>query len=200
MDGQAVVPGGNEQEPGNAVKDDANEYTTFTPATLDDLEAPPCKLKPKEEPSPYSKPCDLCQRRRDVLIRCQTDESRKWPFVCRGKCWTQVSGGRVSGDSAHPFYRYGGMWQNKHEAVSAKIKGKAKVRGQELADGYKGPHRRHGHWRPKTKKTMGEVEIGDDDGGSDIEVSDVSDGVEELGEVDGRHIGESHISVRKAGH
>jgi hypothetical protein len=176
---------------GNAVEDNADEYITSTPATQNDLEAPPSEPKPKEEPSPYSKPCDLCQRRRDVLSRCQTDET--------GKCWTQVSGGRVSGDSAHPCYRYGGMWKNKHEAVSAKIKGKAKARGQELANGYKGPHRRHGHWRPKTKKTIGEVEIGDDDGGSDIEVSDVSDGVEDLGEVDGTHIGESHISVRKAG-
>lgn len=26
----------------------------------------------------------------------------------------------MDGDSEHPHYRYGGMWKNKHEAVSAK--------------------------------------------------------------------------------
>lgn len=37
-----------------------------------------------------------------------------------------VSGGVVDGAAGWPFYRYGGMWKNKHEAVSARIKGKAK--------------------------------------------------------------------------
>ncbi|KAK3696299.1 hypothetical protein LTR37_018035 [Vermiconidia calcicola] len=70
----------------------------------------------------YSKPCTLCSQPRDVLVRCQIDETGQWHFVCPGKCWKRVSGGVVDGDQAveHRFYRYGGMWKNKHEAVSAK--------------------------------------------------------------------------------
>lgn len=148
-----------------------------TQASLSQLETSPANQEPGEgEPSPHSKPCDLCQRSRNVLIRCQIDETRKWHFICTGKCWTQVSGGEVEGDGKHPFYKYGGMWKNKHEYVSAKIKGKAKAKNQ---GGVKGPHRRSGHWRPKAKKHSGEVEIGADDGESDIEVSDVSDVVED---------------------
>ena len=39
------------------------------------------------------------------------------------------------GDEAHKWYRYGGMWKNKHEAVSAKMrkpkarKAKGEVKG-----------------------------------------------------------------------
>ncbi|ESZ91932.1 hypothetical protein SBOR_7677 [Sclerotinia borealis F-4128] len=83
---------------------------------------------PAISPSPHSKPCTICHTPRDVLIRCQIDETKKWHFVCTGKCWKNVSGGEVDGDGIHPEYRYGGMWKNKHEAVSAKIKGKAKDR------------------------------------------------------------------------
>ncbi|KAF8853207.1 hypothetical protein BDZ45DRAFT_563221, partial [Acephala macrosclerotiorum] len=82
--------------------------------------------KQDPEPSPHSKQCSLCHRRRDVLIRCQIDETRKWHFVCTGKCWQQVSGGKADGDAEHRDYKYGEMWKNKHEYVSAKIKGKAK--------------------------------------------------------------------------
>jgi hypothetical protein len=76
----------------------------------------------KRDKADHSKPCSLCATRRDVLIRCQIDGSGKWYFVCTGKCWKDVSGGVVDGDGAeeHKFYRYGGMWKNKHEAVSAK--------------------------------------------------------------------------------
>lgn len=81
-------------------------------------------------PSPHSKACTICHAPRDVLIRCQIDETKKWHFVCTGKCWKNVSGGEVDGDGKHPGYRYGGMWKNKHEAVSAKIKGKAKDRNR----------------------------------------------------------------------
>ncbi|KAG4033219.1 hypothetical protein MFRU_005g02320 [Monilinia fructicola] len=81
-------------------------------------------------PSPHSKPCTICHTPRDVLVRCQIDETKKWHFVCTGKCWKDVSGGKVDGDGRHPEYRYGGMWKNKHEAVSAKIKGKAKDRNR----------------------------------------------------------------------
>jgi hypothetical protein len=46
-----------------------------------------------------------------------------WQFVCPGKCWTSVSGGAVDAaghKDEFPHYRYGGMWKNKHELVSAK--------------------------------------------------------------------------------
>lgn len=106
------------------------------------------------EPSPHSKPCTLCGKRRDVLVRCQIDDTGKWHFLCVGKCWQQVSGGKIDGDEDHKMYRYGGglprltrtdrevftagkippdddtllarsgMWKNKHEAVSAKKKKK----------------------------------------------------------------------------
>lgn len=71
----------------------------------------------------YRKQCTLCGIPRNVLVRCQIDQSAKWHFVCPGACWRAVSGGEVDGDQAleHRFYRYGGMWKNKHEAVSAKM-------------------------------------------------------------------------------
>jgi hypothetical protein len=70
----------------------------------------------------YRKPCTLCETPRDVLVRCQIDESGTWHFVCPGSCWKRVSGGVIDGDKSqeHSHYRYGGMWKNKHEAVSAK--------------------------------------------------------------------------------
>lgn len=58
------------------------------------------------------KPCDVCQRERDLLVRCTVDESGKWVMVC-GTCWRGVSGGVVDGDAAHPHYRYGGLWKAK---------------------------------------------------------------------------------------
>ena len=73
-----------------------------------------------KEEKDYRKPCTLCERPRDVLVRCQIDETSQWHFVCPGSCWKRVSGGVVDGDEEHKFYRYGGMWKNKHEAVSAK--------------------------------------------------------------------------------
>lgn len=85
---------------------------------------------PPRKPSPplatYRKPCTLCSTRADVLVRCQTDASGAWYFVCPGSCWKQVSGGIIDGDKAHPHYRYGGMWKNKHAGVSAKMKGNRK--------------------------------------------------------------------------
>lgn len=80
-------------------------------------------------PSPdYRKKCTLCHKKRDVLVRCQIDPSGTWHFVCPGSCWRGVSGGVVDGDQAagHLYYRYGGMWKNKHEAISAKKPKKAK--------------------------------------------------------------------------
>ncbi|QIX00763.1 hypothetical protein AMS68_006280 [Peltaster fructicola] len=63
------------------------------------------------------KNCTLCYKSRDVLVRCQIDETGKWHFVCPGKCWTSVSGGEVDAKGHKddfPFYRYGGMWKNRH--------------------------------------------------------------------------------------
>lgn len=56
------------------------------------------------------KPCDICKRDRDLLVRCQIDDTEKWFMVC-GRCWRDVSGGVVDGDAAHPHYRYGGLWK-----------------------------------------------------------------------------------------
>src|SRR6056297_3618280 len=56
------------------------------------------------------KPCVICNRDQDLLIRCQVDSSLEWKMVC-GKCWREVSGGVVDGDAAHPHYRYGGLWK-----------------------------------------------------------------------------------------
>ena len=61
---------------------------------------------------PGQKPCGLCERNVDLLIRCQVDQSRKWKMVCGG-CWKKVSGGQTDGDSDHPYYKYGGLWKNR---------------------------------------------------------------------------------------
>eukprot|EP01024_Parvocaulis_polyphysoides_P044272 TRINITY_DN40761_c0_g2_i1.p2 TRINITY_DN40761_c0_g2~~TRINITY_DN40761_c0_g2_i1.p2 ORF type:complete len:162 (-),score=23.48 TRINITY_DN40761_c0_g2_i1:177-662(-) len=66
------------------------------------------------DPRIGQKDCDLCHKGRDLLIRCQIDETQKWHMVC-GRCWRKVSGGVVDGDSAHPHYRYGGLWKNLHK-------------------------------------------------------------------------------------
>merc|ERR1711871_313164 len=60
-----------------------------------------------------TKRCDVCgEDNKNLLIRCQVDESRQWKMVC-GRCWHKVSGGQVDGDVNHPFYRYGGLWKNR---------------------------------------------------------------------------------------
>ena len=64
----------------------------------------------KRTNGPRLKPCDLCKKDKDLLIRCMIDDSNKWYMVC-GKCWKKVSGGVVDGDSNHPHYRYGGLWK-----------------------------------------------------------------------------------------
>ncbi|KPI41212.1 uncharacterized protein AB675_8021 [Cyphellophora attinorum] len=65
----------------------------------------------------HDKPCTLCSTPRPVLVRCQVDDTGKWHFVCPGKCWTSVSGGVEDAkglEGKYPYYRYGGMWKNKH--------------------------------------------------------------------------------------
>ena len=83
------------------------------------------RKKRTKSPTAHRKACTLCDTLADVLVRCQIDRSGTWHFVCPGKCWKRVSGGVIDGDLAHQFYKYGGMWKNKHAGVSAK-KPKAK--------------------------------------------------------------------------
>ena len=66
--------------------------------------------KAKRKNGPRLKPCDLCDTDKDLLIRCMIDDTNKWYMVC-GKCWNNVSGGVVDGDSNHPHYKYGGLWK-----------------------------------------------------------------------------------------
>jgi len=64
------------------------------------------------DPSIGQKPCDICTKKVDLLIRCQVDASQVWKMVC-GKCWKDVSGGVTDGDANHPHYKYGGLWKNR---------------------------------------------------------------------------------------
>jgi len=63
------------------------------------------------------KPCDICERRVDLLVRSQCDSSRKWKMLC-GRCWKDASGGVPDGDADHPYYRYGGLWKNRAAKVT----------------------------------------------------------------------------------
>nr|POF04278.1 hypothetical protein CFP56_22033 [Quercus suber] len=87
--------------------------------------------------SDHDKPCTLCSTPRPVLVRCQIDETGAWHFVCPGACWRKVSGGEEDArgfEREHPFYRYGGMWKNKHAdgPTSAKKPKRVKKRQKEL--------------------------------------------------------------------
>jgi hypothetical protein len=89
-----------------------------------------------------SKQCSMCGTPRNVLIRCQIDDTSKWHFICPGSCWKSTGG--ADGQS---FYRYGGTWKNRHELVSAKIKGQAKednVMGERQAKPFATKARRGG--------------------------------------------------------
>jgi hypothetical protein len=193
---QAPATGIPDPEPPVEDGFDMKDADLTAPKDLEVLAVEPLEQDPKLEPSPYSKPCSLCGRRRNVLIRCQIDSTKKWHFICTGKCWKQVSGGRIEGDADHREYKYGGMWKNKHEYVSARIKGKAKAENKPRF-GTQGPHRRHRKVGKNVKKEEGgKVRIGMDDGGSDIEVSDVSDG--DSGEEPPNVEPGPHIQVKKA--
>jgi len=63
------------------------------------------------------KPCDICMKRVNVLIRCTCDASQKWRMLC-GRCWKEASGGVPDGSADHPHYRYGGLWKNRAADVS----------------------------------------------------------------------------------
>ncbi|CAF9931742.1 MAG: hypothetical protein HETSPECPRED_008183 [Heterodermia speciosa] len=76
--------------------------------------------KRSNSPSSHRKPCDLCYKMCDVLVRCRIDETLIWHLVCTSKCWKQVSGGEIDGGPGKSYYQYGGMWKNKLAGVSAK--------------------------------------------------------------------------------
>eukprot|EP00931_Biecheleriopsis_adriatica_P101293 TRINITY_DN76463_c0_g1_i1.p1 TRINITY_DN76463_c0_g1~~TRINITY_DN76463_c0_g1_i1.p1 ORF type:complete len:307 (-),score=62.13 TRINITY_DN76463_c0_g1_i1:17-937(-) len=63
------------------------------------------------------KPCDLCSKPVDLLVRCTCDSSQQWRMLC-GKCWKGASGGVPDGDADHPYYRYGGLWKNRAAKIS----------------------------------------------------------------------------------
>ena len=142
-----------------------------------DLQSPVPSLqskKSKERPlESFRKPCTLCQTSRPVLVRCQIDETRTWHMVCPGKCWKSVSGGEVDArghEDEFPFYRYGGMWKNKHEPVSAKMKTKERGNGRKIwgrereVGGVEGVGGRRGEWRDGVEYTRNErVVAGDGD-------------------------------------
>lgn len=128
----------NPAEPPNTMQDLSGPVQDSAFCSVSDIPTKnPTLFKDDENISPHSKPCSLCSRRRDVLIRCQIDHTPKWNFICTGKCWNEVGGGKVDGDGSNTFYRYGGMWKNKHEFVSAKIKGKAKEKNRKDKGGVK---------------------------------------------------------------
>ena len=62
------------------------------------------------------KPCDLCKKNVNLLIRCNITPKLKWKMIC-GKCWNlpSVANGVVDGDkNTNPYYKYGGLWKNLH--------------------------------------------------------------------------------------
>ncbi|RDW87433.1 hypothetical protein BP5796_03127 [Coleophoma crateriformis] len=143
---------------------------------------PPAAPSPAKAPNPHSKPCALCHVPKDVLIRCQIDASKKWLLICTGKCWREVSGGVVDGDRAHPDYKYGGMWKNKYEVASAKIKGKARVENEAGRYMKSSEHRRWGRsTKGKNKDSSRVVWDEGTEGGEEMEGWDEVDnlGMEE---------------------
>eukprot|EP00435_Cladocopium_sp_Y103_P018668 s4083_g4.t1 len=82
---------------------------------------------PKDKADAKRKPCDKCNRRVDLLVRCRIDVSQKWFMLC-GRCWHSVSGGVPDGDSEHPHYKYGGLWKNRAAKVTTPSFAGAKVK------------------------------------------------------------------------
>lgn len=82
---------------------------------------------PQERAAAKRKPCSLCAKAVDLLVRCRIDETKNWQMLC-GRCWRQASGGVPDGDAEHPHYRYGGLWKNRSaQVVTPKFAG-AKVK------------------------------------------------------------------------
>ncbi|CAE7879425.1 ubiE, partial [Symbiodinium necroappetens] len=101
---------------------------------------------PEERSAAKRKPCTLCQRPVDLLVRCRIDISQKWHMLC-GRCWKKASGGVPDGDASHPHYRYGGLWKNRSAKVTTpSFSGAVKAKAEEdfdsaellLQEAYKG--------------------------------------------------------------
>ena len=111
------------------------EENTNSPIDSHDPCAPTRAQKRSQSASAHSKPCDLCHAPNDVLVRCRIDDTCIWYFVCTKNCWNKVSGGIIDGSPDRPYYKYGGMWKNKHSGVSAKKpKHKQRVAVQDWLD------------------------------------------------------------------
>jgi hypothetical protein len=78
------------------------------------------KREGNASPDVGRKPCDLCFKNVDMLIRCTIDETQKYKMIC-GKCWPTISGGIPDGNSnTHPYYTYGGLWKNRNASSNIK--------------------------------------------------------------------------------
>ncbi|OLQ09640.1 Ubiquinone/menaquinone biosynthesis C-methyltransferase UbiE [Symbiodinium microadriaticum] len=106
---------------------------------------------PEERSAAKRKPCTLCQRPVDLLVRCRIDISQKWHMLC-GRCWKKASGGVPDGDASHPHYRYGGLWKNRSAKVTTpSFSGAVKAKAEEdfdsaellLQEAYKGGSVQH---------------------------------------------------------
>ncbi|KZM19457.1 uncharacterized protein EKO05_0003086 [Ascochyta rabiei] len=123
------------------------------------------------------KECTLCHTPRQILVRCQIDESGVWNFLCPGKCWTSVSGGVEDArgfEGRYPRYRYGGMWKDRHAdgPVSAKKPGRVKERQRVEA------RRRRDALGAEARNREGSGEVGEQD------VDDETDGDREVEDVE----------------
>lgn len=93
----------------NAMESQNGETITEPNEEVTDHSTPKKPSKRSTSPSSFRKPCDLCHVPKDVLVRCQTDSTATWHFICPKKCWKDVSGGVVDGSLDHPYYKYGGV-------------------------------------------------------------------------------------------
>lgn len=126
MSSQIIPTSGDNPSPGaitsshNAIAAEPSQQPDVTTANT----AP--NINNITTPERGSKLCTLCQKSRNVLIRCQIDETSKWHFVCPGKCWRSVTSDNCFDGAYNKEYVYGGTWKNKHAMVSGKIKGEAR--------------------------------------------------------------------------
>ncbi|KAK9799823.1 hypothetical protein WJX73_005191 [Symbiochloris irregularis] len=102
-----------------ALRNESKEDRAARKQAVKEVKAAKKERKQGIIPEDYGqKECTLCQKKVDLLIRCQTSEEdhaqERWQMVC-GSCWNKVSGGVVDGDDKHQHYRYGGLWKNQHK-------------------------------------------------------------------------------------
>ena len=72
------------------------------------------------------KQCGQCAKPEcELLVRCKSTNWFGWKLVC-GRCWASASGGVPDGDTAHPDYRYGGLWRYRKLNDTRTAKGTSK--------------------------------------------------------------------------